>query len=172
MRVERTPEGLVAWAESEAQTDALGRALAAAAAPGTVIALVGPLGAGKTRLSRAVAEGLGADPSAIASPTFVLIHEYEARWPVYHFDTYRLRSLEEFEDLGVAEYFDAGGVCLIEWAERVRPVIPQDAWWITIATTEGGGRRFDLVLPDKPARTVAAILTQHAGSGSPDDEPT
>src|SRR5258707_15744190 len=116
MRVERTDRGVTIEVASEAETEELGRALAAVVEPGMVIGLIGPLGAGKTRLSRALAEALGVDPEAIASPTFVLIHECEGRIPVYHFDTYRLRSPEEFEALGAADYWSAGGVCLVEWA--------------------------------------------------------
>lgn len=117
---------------SEAETERLGRAIAEAARPGTVIGLVGGLGVGKTRLVRAVAEALGVDPAAISSPTFVLIHEYDGQMPVYHFDVYRLKSPAEFEDLGLAEYWDGGGLCLVEWADRVRTLLPEDAWTIAI----------------------------------------
>src|SRR5713101_2940980 len=102
-------------------TMALGRRLADLLFPGAVVALVGPLGAGKTHLVRAIAEGLGiADSRAVSSPTFVLIQEYNAPLPIYHFDAYRLRSPEEFADLGVHEYFEGKGVCLVEWADRVQ----------------------------------------------------
>ena len=103
--------------------------------PGVVIGLVGPLGAGKTRLVRAIAEALGVDPAAISSPTFVLIHEYEGRLPIYHFDAYRLENPRAFEDLGVAEYWGRDGVCLVEWADRVRGLLPDDCWMITLEPT-------------------------------------
>src|SRR6516225_8662227 len=87
-----------------AATEAFGRQLGALLFPGAVVALVGPLGAGKTHLVRAVAEGLGIpDSRAVSSPTFVLIQEYEARLPIYHFDAYRLSSAADFFDLGVHE---------------------------------------------------------------------
>src|SRR6266478_4915648 len=99
-------------------TMSFGRRLAERLFPGAVIALVGPLGAGKTHLVRAVAEGLGiADSRVVSSPTFVLIQEYDARLPIYHFDAYRLRSAAEFAELGVNEYFEGDGVCLVEWAD-------------------------------------------------------
>src|SRR6478609_4358744 len=95
-------------------TESFGRRLAALLFPGAVVALVGPLGAGKTHLARAVAEGLGvADGRLVTSPTFMLIQEYDARLPIFHFDAYRLKSDAEFEDLGTQEYYEAGGVCLI-----------------------------------------------------------
>src|SRR6516165_240026 len=100
--------------------------------PGTVIGLVGPLGAGKTRLVRAIAEALGVDPGAISSPTFVLIHEYEGRLPVFHFDAYRLEGPAAFDDLGVRDYWSKGGLCLIEWADRVRNILPADCWMIAL----------------------------------------
>src|SRR6059058_5475677 len=94
------------------QTEAFGRQLGKLLFPGAVIALVGPLGAGKTHFVRAVAEGLGVqNPAAVTSPTFTLIHEYPARLPVYHFDTYRLSSQDEFVALGTDEYFHGDGVC-------------------------------------------------------------
>src|SRR6187455_2631640 len=113
MRVERTAAGLTIEVEGEAETERVGRALAGVVGPGTVVGLIGPLGAGKTRLVRAVAEALGVDPGAIASPTFVLIHEYEGVLPVYHFDTYRLGGPDDFDALGASDYWGAGGVCLV-----------------------------------------------------------
>jgi tRNA threonylcarbamoyladenosine biosynthesis protein TsaE len=127
-----------------AATEALGRALAAALFPGAVVALVGPLGAGKTHLVRAVAEALGADGRTVSSPTFVLIQEYAARLPVYHFDAYRLGSPDEFFDLGAHEYFEGTGVSLVEWADRVEPCLPAEHLRITIAVTGEHSRRFTL----------------------------
>ena len=100
-------------------TARFGERLAKHLFPGAVIALVGPLGAGKTHLTRAIVIGLGGNGGAVVSPTFTLIHECEARLPVYHFDAYRLSNEAEFLDLGVHEYLEGNGVCLIEWADRV-----------------------------------------------------
>ena len=108
-------------------TEALGRRLGQLLGADVVVALVGPLGAGKTHLTRAIAMGLGlADPRLVCSPTFVLLHEYAGRVPIYHFDAYRLRSEAEFADLGAAEYLEGDGVCLIEWADRVPGCLPAD----------------------------------------------
>jgi tRNA threonylcarbamoyladenosine biosynthesis protein TsaE len=147
MRLTRSGSGLTIELDSEEETERLGQALADVVGPGVVIGLVGPLGAGKTRLVRAIAERLGVDPRAIASPTFVLIHEYEGTIPVYHFDVYRLESARAFEDLGVADYWDAGGVCLVEWADKVRGLLPDQAWWIRIEPLEHFRRQVTLELP-------------------------
>ena len=112
--------------ESEQDTNRLGAALGQVIQPGAVIALIGELGSGKTRFVQAVAEALGAERKTVTSPTFVLIQEYEARLPVYHVDTYRLRDTDEFLELGVAELLESDGVCLIEWADRVAEVLPED----------------------------------------------
>jgi tRNA threonylcarbamoyladenosine biosynthesis protein TsaE len=119
-----------------AVTTAFGRRLGELLLPGSVVALIGPLGAGKTHLVRAVAEGLGiADGRAVTSPTFVLIQEYAARLPIYHFDAYRLRSEAEFHDLGAHEYFAGDGVCLVEWADRVRGSLPAEHLRIELRVT-------------------------------------
>src|SRR5262252_750105 len=119
-----------------AATTALGRRLAGLLFPGAVVALIGPLGAGKTHLVRAIAEGLGvSDSRVVSSPTFVLIQEYDARLPIYHFDAYRLKNPKEFAELGVQEYFAGDGVCLVEWADRVDDCLPAERLQITLRMT-------------------------------------
>src|SRR5207253_5055917 len=119
-----------------AATTALGQRLACEMFPGAVIALLGPLGAGKTYLVRAIAEGLGiANSRVVSSPTFVLIQEYQARLPIYHFDAYRLKSESEFFDLGAHEYFAGSGVCLVEWADRVAGCLPAEHLRIGLTIT-------------------------------------
>lgn len=129
-------------ANSERETDAFGAQLASVIEPGLAIGLIGPLGAGKTRLVRATATALGADPTTVNSPTFVLIQEYDSRIPVYHFDTYRLRDVSAFADLGVDEYFSGDGVCFVEWADRVESVLPRDRLQIEVSVIAPTVRRF------------------------------
>src|SRR5271154_6768795 len=117
-----------------ADTEAFGRRLGRRLFPGAVVALIGPLGAGKTHLVRALAEGLDiADSRVVSSPTFVLIQEYVGRLPIYPFDAYPLRTPLEFAELGAHEYFQSNGVCLIEWADRVEAALPADHLRIAIA---------------------------------------
>jgi tRNA threonylcarbamoyladenosine biosynthesis protein TsaE len=139
-------------------TTTLGRRLGGLLFPGAVVALVGPLGAGKTHFVRAVVEGLGGNGRHVSSPTFALIHEYPARLPVYHFDTYRLPDEAAFADLGVAEYFEGDGVCLIEWADRVASVLPAEYLRVTIEPTGETTRRFTIEgWSEKYAALVQAV---------------
>ena len=162
MDVVRASRCLTIRVESEAETAQLGSAIAALAKPGLVVGLVGPLGAGKTRLARAIAEALGVDPAAISSPTFVLIHEYEGRLPVYHFDTYRLESSQAFESLGVADYWGGDGVCLVEWADRVRALLPDDCWIITLEPAGPSARVVRIELPASDATLVDRLAQELA----------
>jgi len=137
-------------------TQELGRRLGRLLFPGAVIALVGPLGAGKTHLVRAVAEGLDiADSRLVSSPTFILIQEYPARLPIYHLDAYRLAGVRDLEEIGVHEYLEGEGVCLIEWADRAPACLPPERLTITLTVTgatsrqarlEASGLRFENLL--------------------------
>jgi tRNA threonylcarbamoyladenosine biosynthesis protein TsaE len=136
-------------------TVALGRRLGQRLFAGAVIALIGPLGAGKTHLARAIAEGLGiADPRAVSSPTFVLIQEYSARLPIYHFDAYRLSGPAELFDLGVHEYFEGQGVCLLEWADRVEACLPHEYLRLTMEVTGPTSRRIHVQARGEPYRDL------------------
>lgn len=145
MERETSAEPLIVDVAELAGTERLGRRLGGLLFPGAVAALIGPLGAGKTQLVRVIAEGLGcADGRVVSSPTFVLIQEYEARLPIYHFDAYRLRTASEFAGLGVEEYFGGDGVCLVEWADRVADCLPAERLAITIQVTGPTSRQFHL----------------------------
>ena len=138
-------------ANDERDTERLGAALAAVLPAGTVVALVGTLGAGKTRLVEAVAAALGVPRDTVTSPTFVLVNEYrEGRLPVYHFDTYRLKDDDEFLELGPDEYFDSDGVSLVEWADRVEHLLPAKRIEITLEVT-GEHERYVTLRGTSPA---------------------
>lgn len=104
---------------SEEETESLGARLARQLEPGAVVAFTGGLGAGKTAFTRGLARGLGVG-ERITSPTFTIVNEYEGgRLPLFHFDMYRLFSAEELFDIGWDDYLARGGVCAVEWSERV-----------------------------------------------------
>ena len=110
---------------SPAETETLGEKLGRAAARGLVVALSGELGAGKTQFVRGLVRGLGGDSRAVSSPTFMLLNIYEGgRLTVYHLDAYRTSGAEDFESIGFAELLEQGGVVVVEWASRVRAILP------------------------------------------------
>jgi len=104
-------------------TAAVGAQLAESLEPGDVVALTGELGAGKTCFTQGLARGLGVAGHAV-SPTFVLVNEYRGRVPVHHVDAYRTSSLTELLDLGLEELFDGEGVTVVEWADKLSPLLP------------------------------------------------
>ncbi len=110
---------------SPAQTRELGRRLGSNAAPGTVLALIGPLGAGKTQLAKGVAEGLGVS-GVVNSPTFVLMNEHRGRMPLYHIDAYRLDDPEEAIAAGLLDDRQSDGVTVVEWADRLAGWLPAE----------------------------------------------
>jgi tRNA threonylcarbamoyladenosine biosynthesis protein TsaE len=149
-------------------TFALGRRLGAALFPGAVLALIGPLGAGKTHLTRAIAEGLAIpDPRIVTSPTFVLMQEYPARLPMYHFDAYRLRNGDDFAELGTDELLAGDGVCLIEWADRVLDGLPDDHLRIVLEPTGETSRRVTLEATGPRHQVLVAGLTSTDLQGQP-----
>ena len=107
------------------ETEKLAERFAKNAEPGTVIAMNGDLGAGKTTFTKALAKGLGIEET-VTSPTFNIVKEYRGgRLPLYHFDVYRIEDPEEMYELGYEEYFYGEGVCAVEWAEKIEELIRQ-----------------------------------------------
>ena len=131
--------GAVASAQGSLRSDAvertraIGRRIGEAAAPGTVLALVGELGAGKTQLAKGVAEGLGV-PSVVNSPTFVLMNEHAGRLRLYHIDAYRLDDPEDAIASGLIDERQADGVVVVEWADRIRDWLPTNRIEVEIRT--------------------------------------
>lgn len=126
--------------EQEETTYEIGFKLGTLLEAGDVVCLTGDLGAGKTTMTKAIAKALGVEED-VTSPTFTIVHEYLGRIPVYHFDVYRIRRLEEMEDLGYEEYFYGNGVCLVEWASEIESLVPEERLWIDIKRGVGDNRR-------------------------------
>ena len=116
---------------SPAETEAIGRQLASDVNAGSVLALKGELGSGKTLFTQGLVAGLESD-ATVTSPTFTIVHEYQAgRLPIYHFDFFRLDNRESTVRLGLEDYFFGDGVSVIEWADRFQDLIPEQAHWIS-----------------------------------------
>lgn len=126
--------------KDEEATRRLGARLGELLPAGAVVALNGPLGAGKTRLVQGLAEACGVERRDVVSPTFSLIQEYRGRRNVFHFDVYRLKDDDEFLALGPDEYFAGPGICVIEWAEKVRDCLPAERLEITLAPLDPTSR--------------------------------
>ena len=142
---------------SAEETDAAGARLAPSLGPGDVVALTGELGAGKTCFTQGVARGLGV-PGRAVSPTFVLVNEYRGRVPVHHVDAYRTRSLTELLDLGLEELFDGDGVTIVEWADKLLPLLPPRTVHVRI---EGVGDEPRTITIRRPAGAPSAV--SHTG---------
>ena len=127
---------------SAACTEALAERLGARLEPGDCLAFYGDLGAGKTTFTRGLARGAGYE-GAVSSPTFVLMHIYEARLPIYHFDAYRLQGSGDLFNIGADEYFEGDGAVCLEWSERAEDILP--AVRLELRLTYGEGDQADEV---------------------------
>ena len=123
--------------ESPEETQALGEKLGKTLKQGDVIALIGDLGTGKTCLTQGIARGVGiASEEIVSSPSYVLINEYNGTVPIYHIDLYRLENSEEIAELGLSEYVEGDGICIIEWAERMAEALPDSCIKIHITLAD------------------------------------
>lgn len=153
----RDPLHLVSLSVDE--TLAIGRQLGAALAPGHVLALVGPLGAGKTHFVKGLARGAGVDDDRkVTSPTFVLVNEYVGRIPLYHLDAYRLGGETELEALGFDEMITGEAAVVVEWADRVRDSLPPDHLRIVIDVTGPERREFTMTATGPRSDALRAAL--------------
>ena len=123
-----------------AETEAFAAAFADRLRAGDVIALYGGLGMGKTAFVRGLARGLHTT-SEVSSPTFALVHEYDGRLPIAHFDMYRIHTLDDLYSTGFFEYLDSGGVTVIEWSENIEPYLPDRLYRIRIARGDDENER-------------------------------
>ena len=147
---------------SPEETIRVGQNLARGLEPGDVIALSGELGSGKTCLTQGIARGLGVpEKYAVTSPTFTLINEYPGeKTTLFHMDAYRLGGCGDLFDMGYDEYLLASGVMVIEWAERIRPAIPDDALFIDITYIEEQTRNMEISGAPKKIGVLKQILSR------------
>lgn len=117
---------------NEPETEKIGEFLAARLQAGDMIAYRGGLGAGKTAFTRGLARGLGC-VGRVTSPTFTIVNEYEGKLPLFHFDMYRLGDEDELFDIGWEDYLNRGGVCAVEWSERITGALPRETITVTIS---------------------------------------
>ena len=130
---------------SPAETRALGRQLAASLQPGDVLLLYGDLGAGKSELTRGIAEGLGVS-GPVTSPSFTILNVYDdGRIPLYHFDWYRLESVEELYEMGMDEYLGGDGVAVVEWPTQCPEAIPENHLAVHITPAGENEREISLI---------------------------
>ena len=147
-----------AESRSPARTVALGKAIGAAAQPGTVVCLFGDLGSGKTKLIQGIASGLSVPPAyVVTSPTFTYVNEYPGRLPLFHIDLYRVSSPDELLDLGWDEYIGGDGLVAIEWADRADGLLPERRIEISITITGTERRRLDFTFSGDHETIYAAL---------------
>ena len=131
------------------ETYRIGKMLGQKARPGQVYALTGDLGVGKTIFTKGFAEGLGVT-EPVTSPTFTILQSYtDGRVPLYHFDVYRVSDPDELFEIGFDEYLHAGGVCLIEWADLIEDILPDNTVWIKLDYAEGEDERLCVIETDQ-----------------------
>ncbi len=129
---------------SEARTRTLGKTFATRLQSGDVVALYGTLGAGKTQFVKGICTYFDIPPEQVSSPTFTIVNEYNgSAGPIYHFDAYRIEQVSEFFEMGYEDYFFGDGICLVEWPDRVEPLLPDDT--IRLQFTHLGDDRREIV---------------------------
>ncbi len=127
--------------KNEEETKKFGMEIAGSLCKGDVLALIGDLGTGKTALTSYIAQGLGI-ARRVNSPTFTIVKEYtEGRLPLYHFDVYRVSDPEELFNIGIEEYFFGEGVCIVEWADLIEEILPEDTKYIYLEYGKNEGER-------------------------------
>lgn len=160
---------LMVTTHGEGQTIELGRQLGAVARPGDVLALVGPLGAGKTRLIKGLAAGLGvADPKKVVSPSFVIIIEHPAPTPLVHVDAFRLAGPAELQALGFEEICQSQAVVAVEWAERVAAILPEQRLEANLEPTDEQTRQVRLTAYGAAGRRWLRALARKRGQTRPE----
>jgi tRNA threonylcarbamoyladenosine biosynthesis protein TsaE len=132
---------------SEADTVKIGKTLAESLEPGTVVAMYGDLGSGKTAMVRGMAQGLGLN-ARVSSPTFTIVNEYLGEIPLFHFDMYRLGDADELFEIGWEDYIQRGGICAVEWSENVEEAFYSDTVRVYFEKIDDTTRRIRIEFPE------------------------
>lgn len=149
------------------ETVVLGEKLGTFVQRGQVIGLIGELGAGKTTLVKAIAHGLGVnDDVIVSSPSYTLVNEYDGRFPLYHFDLYRLEGAHDIHDLGYDEYLEGEGVSLIEWADIAPELLPKEHLEIRIEIISDNERKMILQAKGKDSERILERLNSKYKAGT------
>lgn len=147
-----------------AETRRLGRLIGQFLKPGSLVALAGELGSGKTQFIKGLARGLGVDRRYyVSSPSFVLVNEYPGRIPLYHLDLYRLSEREDLEEIGLEEYLYGKGVTAVEWAEKATLFLPPQYIWVDIKWAGPNTRK--LIIKAVGKNSVQVLEAIHTESG-------
>ena len=133
---------------SAKETEDVGMSLAEKAGPGAVIAMRGGLGAGKTAFVRGFASAMGVS-DRVTSPTFTIVHEYEGRIPIFHFDMYRLSGSDELFEIGWEDYIARNGVCIVEWSENTDDIFDSGTITVTIEKLSDSDRKITIHIPEE-----------------------
>ena len=133
--------------KSEDETVGLGRDFAGRLAAGGFVGLYGDLGAGKTQFVKGICEGFNVQ-EVVNSPTFTIVNEYHGTLPVFHIDLYRMKNVEEILNIGFDEYIEAGGVCLVEWAEKLDGIIPEKRFDVKMSVVDDSTREISIACVD------------------------
>ena len=140
--------GKIVVTESVEDTIEFGRHFAADLRSGDVVSLTGPLGAGKTCLIRGIAAGLGIDENDVRSPSFTLVNEMYGKMPLYHFDLYRMKIIDELYEIGWDDYMMRDGVTVVEWGEKAEDMLPVESIFINIEIISENQRRISISSPE------------------------
>ena len=153
--------------QSPEQTHHIGRLLGGLLQAGDWIGLAGDLGAGKTHLTKGVAQGLGFDADQVTSPTYIILQTYQARLCLHHLDLYRLDSYDELLAIGYQELTLGDSVCMVEWYDRVPECTPTQGVTLSISLLSDQARRFDLVGLGDRGKTLVTALAREVSSKVP-----
>lgn len=136
--------------KSESETVGFGREFAKRLREGNLVALYGDLGAGKTQFVKGVCDTFKVK-EVVNSPTFTIVNEYHGTLPVFHIDLYRMKNIQEIMDIGFDEYLESGGICLVEWAEKLEGIIPEERYDVKMAVVDDTTREITIAAVDDGA---------------------